>query len=224
MDEEKKSPCADLEVYTYPGNCADFLDQLVQKCEASNYPEMYQKLLQRYGGLVRCDDLFAQDAKKSLEKITQTIAQVPGVIMLWLFDPKTVRQAQKDPNAQFKKLAYLVSEEGLIRVIMNYRREKFLRSNLLLSELYGLWEVSHNDQPKLETMLNAIIQRQGIYAKISASAAAGVSESDSEKRLVFQKISEVPQKRKLILQLVAACIILVSAIIIFIRYFVSPQI
>jgi hypothetical protein len=221
--KDQKLECSDKDnTVKYPGDSIDFLDQLLHKCVVSNYADMYQKLLLKCGGLIRCEELFTQDAKKSLERILETTVNIKNILVIFLFPPKKTQVDSKDPNAQFQKIPYLTNLEGLQRVIINYRREKYLRQAINFEDLCTLWNISKDNQSKLIEMLNSLMESNKIYAywQEGQESEKGLT---TKKMFVFKKILEVPLKRTQLLQLVIAIALFVTAITVFWIFIFSKQ-
>jgi hypothetical protein len=218
MDPENKPEIKEADTKVIVNlECGDFLEQLVTKCEVQSYPDLYHKLLEKKGDIIRCNDLFDQDPKKSIDKLKETTESIPDVLLIYLFDPRIINTKSDDPNIPFQKIPYIINEKGLIRVIFNYRKEHFIGQEISLSGLCHLWEIPDSQQEKLIQMINNIIQKRQIYA--TWKEISNEETKEQIKKLIFMKMTEVPEKRKQIVHLIFALVIMISSLIIFALYF-----
>lgn len=198
-----------------------FLDNMVKKCEVNSYREMFLKLVHKKGDLIRCDDLFDKDAKYSLEKIKKDILPIQELILIRLFDPRPIQNLNQNslqnniPPNQFSKIFYISNIEGLIRVIKNYRGEKFIPMDYSITDLFKLWEIRSEEHVKLFNMIKNLTEQKRLYLQLSTKIIETPNDQSDHSEfkglmIHFPSLMQIPEKRKKVLELLFTIIIFIT--------------
>lgn len=182
-DNEQLDPISKPEI--------EFLDSMVQKCEVKNYSELFLCLVKKKGDIVRCEEIFQENPKFTLDKICNHVKGIDDLIVLGLYDPKEKKSTQK-----LNKISYLLNFDGFSRVIKAYRAENYITNSISISELEKIFDVKDEFIISFEKMINKLIDTKTIPAIFQTS-----QDDKGTKILHFQSIMEIPQKKKTIYQL-----------------------
>jgi hypothetical protein len=177
---------------------------------------MFIKLVHQKGDVVRCEHLFEDDVKFTIDKIKSVICPISEILLVKLFDPK-MKSQQMNPSThkaqdQFSKVYYLVNQEGLRRVIKNYLAEHFFNRSTSFRNLCKVFEIEPEEEAKFLTILQDLVNQNLLYAYI-------VKEKNEEDHQIrFLTLFEVPQKRKKVFELMFTIIIFVVLLILLLEY------
>jgi hypothetical protein len=204
---------------TQNDNCDDldssFLDVMVKKCEVSSYRELFIKLIREKGNLIRCDTLFSNDPKFSIEKIKSEIVPIEEILSLKLFDPhfkaQTLESRKNKIHNDFSKIFYLVNEEGLRYIIKNYLKEHFFTKDMNIKQMIDIFEIDSNETEKFKKMIHNLIDNKKIFAEIS-------NLNDETNIIHFQSILEIKEKRKKLIQLILTIGVFILLLIWLLQY------
>jgi hypothetical protein len=185
----------------------EFLDSMVQKCEVRNYSELFLCLVKKKGDIVRCEEIFQENPKFSMDKICYHVKGIDDLIVLGLYDPK-----EKNSTQKLNKINYLLNFEGFSRVIKAYRSENYIPNSIEISELEKIFEIKEEFLPSFEKMINKIIETKTIPAILQTS-----NDIKNTKIIHFQTIMEIPHKKKTIIQLGITIITFVAILLLLLK-------
>jgi hypothetical protein len=187
----------------------EFLNKMLRVCEVQSYNEIYIKIVKSHNEIIKCDEIFSQDSKYSIDKIRNDVASIPEILYLQLYDPRKLLDQNSQRKIRFKRLPYLVSLEGFNRVISNYRSQGIIGNDITWKRLQKLWGIRPEEEKKTEKFISDLIQSEEIKAEF---------KEKPELTLHFKSLMEIPAKRSKIFQLLLVIVLFAVSLAILLSF------
>lgn len=217
---EKKTASEDIE------NKNDLLNELLNKCEASNIPMIYKKYLAAMGGICTFDKVFAFNQYFSPNTILKDVEKIEDIIVLKVVPYALLHLNKQDcfdikrslrTGKEFELIECIANKKGVIDILNIYLKKKYIPKNANIQSIQDKLSIPVDCGLKFQNMIKEAIQNRDLFAILV--------KNDNNGEIVFKYTGKFlhPSNKRLLnglILLIAVAIFTITLLIILIGEFI----
>lgn len=153
------------------------INDLYNKCKASNLPELYARLLNNRGGITTIDQLTSFNGYFTMDNVIKDLEHVSGIFAVKIYKDflyymgleNTKGKSINQGKIEYERVKCLIEKAQMAKLIDYYYKKHYLGKSITFKELcnkIGLVETQRTD---FFSILKELINKNQVYAKITAS-------------------------------------------------------
>lgn len=164
---EKKTINEDVE------NKSDLLNDLLNKCEASNIPMIYKKYLSAMGGVCTFDKLFKFNQYFSPNTILKDIEKIDDIIIVKVVPYALLRLKNQDcleikhsirTGKEFELIHCIVNRNGLAQILNIYLKQGYIPKYASIQLIQDKLCISADSYLKFQNIIKDLIRDRNLFA------------------------------------------------------------